>query len=281
MVFGRQPHPRLPTLGGIGSGSPPPRDLLVLLGVVFATFSLQFFAPALVALLRLTPLVWQRGFVWQLVTYPVAGYGGPSLWFLLELLILFWFGRDVFLYLGRRGTWRMLAVGTLDGSLTVVVVELVALVLFGAAPYTPVLLQGQRMLMVILIAAFATLYRTATVYLFFVLPVQAKWFLALEILIAFMGFLGSLTSTGGRDLAGFLGICAAVGAVYLWLQGGGRRPSLREGKLRLQRFWLERRMQRARRRSGFRVIPGDRSGGGDRSGRGGGGRGGDGGPFIH
>ncbi|HEX2251760.1 MAG TPA: hypothetical protein VHQ65_00665 [Thermoanaerobaculia bacterium] len=275
MVFGRQPHPRLPTLGGFGSGSPPPRDLLVLLGVVFVTFSLQFFAPALVDLLRLTPLVWQAGLLWQLVTYPVAGYGGPSLWFLLELLILFWFGRDVFLYLGRRGTWRMLAVGTLAGSLTVVVVELVGIVLFGAAPYTPVLLQGQRMLMVILIAAFATLYRHATIYLFFVLPVQAKWFLALEILIAFMGFLGS------RDLAGFLGICAAVGAVALWLQGGGRRPTLREGWLRLQRFWLERRMKRARRRSGFKVVPGERPGGGGER-FGGGDRGsGDRGPFIH
>jgi hypothetical protein len=49
---------------------------------------------------RLTPAV-LRGFVWQLVSYPFVGTGGPSIWFLLELLVLFWFGRDVF--------WRLAA----------------------------------------------------------------------------------------------------------------------------------------------------------------------------
>ena len=66
-------------LGGFGSG-PIPRDLWILLGVLFATFSLQFFSSTalLPALLRLTPLAWQRGFVWQLATYPFIGFGGPS-----------------------------------------------------------------------------------------------------------------------------------------------------------------------------------------------------------
>ena len=48
-----------------------------MLVVVFVTYSMQFFAPTswLVALLRLTPQVWQSGFVWQLVTFPFAGAG--------------------------------------------------------------------------------------------------------------------------------------------------------------------------------------------------------------
>ena len=36
-------------------------------------------------LLTITPLVWQRGFLWQLVTYPFVETGGPSLWFVLTL----------------------------------------------------------------------------------------------------------------------------------------------------------------------------------------------------
>ena len=67
----------------------------------------------------------------------------------------------------------------------------------------------------IVIAAFATLYGNATILLFFVLPIQAKWFLLLEIVFAFMGFLGS------GDLGGFLGIVAAVGVVYDILSRGG------------------------------------------------------------
>ena len=60
------------------------------------------------------------------------------------------------------------------------------------------------MLLAIFIAAFATLNRNATILLFFVLPIQARWFLWLEVLFAFIAFLGS------HDLPGFLGITTAV-----------------------------------------------------------------------
>lgn len=264
MVYGRQPSQRLPTLGGFGGGGPVPRDLIALLVFVFATFSLQFLVPGAIAWLRLTPLVWQAGAVWQVATYAPTGYGPPSVWILLELLILFWFGRDVFWRLGRAGFWRTLAWGAVGGALVALAVDL-AMRFFAAAPAASMaLMQGQRMLLVCLIAAFATLYGTATIYLFFVLPVQARWFLPLEVAIAFIGFLG----TG--DLPGFLGIAAAVAIVWWRLRrprrGGGGGP--RQAWLRLQRWWLEQRMRRLRRQRGFRVVPGD------------GGRGG-GGPYTH
>jgi hypothetical protein len=78
--------------GGFGgSGLPVPKDLIGILVALFVTFSLQFFEGAAIipALLRLTPAVF-RGFVWQVVTYPAIGWGASGLWFLLELLILFW-----------------------------------------------------------------------------------------------------------------------------------------------------------------------------------------------
>lgn len=264
MVYGRQPSRRLPTFS-FGGGGPVPPDVIALLVVVFATFTLQFFAPAVVALLRLTPLAWQRGFVWQAATYPFAGFGGPSIWFLLELLILFWFGRDVFWRLGRRGFWRTLAWGILAGAAVALVVQAIA------QPDVPiVLMQGQRMLIVLLIAAFATVFGSASIYLFFVLRVEARWFLPIEILIAFMGYLG----TG--DLAGFLGICAGIGAVWWRLKRPGRGVrgggGPRQAWLQLQRWWLDRRLKRLRRRRGFTVVPGD---------RGRGGTGGGGGPYYH
>ncbi|HYG63268.1 MAG TPA: hypothetical protein VEL74_11855 [Thermoanaerobaculia bacterium] len=248
------------TLAGIGGfGGPVPRDLLVILGVVFATFALQFFdaTRGIVALLRLTPLVWQSGFVWQLATYPFIGYGGPSIWFLLELLILFWFGRDVFAGLRRRHFWRMLVWSTVGSALVAVAVQLLAGLTTGGvgmADFT--LMQGQRMLMAIFIAAFATANRDATILLFFILPIQARWFLALEILFAFMGFLAT------KDLPGFLGICAAVGLTWGYIKasgtmkGGGR--TLRETRLRLERWWIQRKLERNRKKRGFRVIQGER-----------------------
>ncbi|HXO22695.1 MAG TPA: hypothetical protein VOA87_22470 [Thermoanaerobaculia bacterium] len=231
---------------------PPPRDVVVLLAVVFVTFSLQFFTStaSLVRILRLTPLVY-RGFLWQLATYPFIGYGDASLWFLLELLILFWFGRDVYSQLGRKHFWRVLVgCAVVAGAVAVAAQLLIRTVSPQTADLIPPfsLMQGQRMLLTILVAAFATMNRQARIYLFFVLPIEARWFLGLEILFAFMGFLAS------RDLAGFLGICAGVGATYLYLVSGGGRRGLRQTRLKIERWWLQQKLERTRRKRGIRVV---------------------------
>mgnify|MGYP007113693713 CR=1 FL=1 len=63
--------------GGIGLTGPVPRDIWLLLGVVFFSFALQFLPATawLPAALRLTPEIWRHGFVWQAVTYPFVGAG--------------------------------------------------------------------------------------------------------------------------------------------------------------------------------------------------------------
>lgn len=239
--------------GGFGNllSGPVPRDLAILLGVVFTTFSLQFFASTagLPAALRLTPAVWGSGWLWQLFTYPFIGFGPPSIWFLLELLILYLFGRDVLNRLSRERFWRLLlGISGTAAALAVAVEWLLGP--SGTAGLTVpfILMQGQRMLMVILIAAFATLNRTATIYLFFVLPIQASWFLGLEIVFAFLGFLGT------RDLAGFLGICLAVGATWLYLSPGSTRTELRRLGLKVRAWWLRLRLDRSRRRRGIHLV---------------------------
>ena len=161
---------------GSGAAGPPPRDLVVLLGLFFVTFSLQFFetTAGLVGLLKLSRDVWQLGFLWQLGTYAFVATLSSGFWFLLELLIIFWFGRDVYRYLGRRQFWMLLAWGLGTASVTAVGAQLLLDFSGLAGPYAFVLMQGQRMVLTILIAAFATLYGNATILLFFVLPLKAR-----------------------------------------------------------------------------------------------------------
>jgi hypothetical protein len=259
-MIGRKPWSGAPSMGGLGG--PAPRDVLALLGVVFVTFTLQFFASTAVipAAMRLTPDVWQRGQVWRLLTYPLAGQGGPSIWFLLELLFLYFFAREVYWRVRRRRFFSLLGWGSLAAGLAAVATELIAVWIPGLAPGVPfTLMQGQRTLMVIAIAAFATLFGQATIYLFFILPIQARWFLWIEILFAFMGFLGT------RDLAGFVGLCTAVAVTNRALASQRLARTLREVWLRIEQRRIRWKLDRMRRRRGMRLVKGrgDQGKGGD------------------
>jgi hypothetical protein len=255
----RNPYPRGGGFGGFNLAGPAPRDVLILLGVLFVTFALHFFESTAIvpAVLQLTPLVWRAGWVWQLVTYPFIGAAGSGLFFLLDLLILYLFARDVYYGMYRKHFWRLILWSSIGGALAAVLVHV--LLTFAGLPWSPapfVIMQGQWMLMAIFIAAFCTAQRGATIYLMFVLPVPAGWMLIGEILLAFLGFLFT------KDLPGFFGISAAVGLSYLYVRSsgsmrGGRR-SLREMRLRLEKWWIERKLARARRKRGFKVIPGDK-----------------------
>jgi hypothetical protein len=233
---------------GFSSGIP--RDVIALLAVIFTTFSLQFFSETawITEALRLTPLVWMKGWVWQLVTYPIAGMGDASIWFLLELLFLFFFARDVFARLGRRGFWQMLLTASLTGGVVALLVDLAARFAGRVSEASMLLVQGQHMIFVAVIAAFAVLYRDATIMLMLIIPVRARWFLPIEVLLAFVGFLRT------HDIAGFLGLCAAIGVVWATLSHGGFRRAGRESWLRAQGWWLRQRMGRLRRKRGFKVV---------------------------
>lgn len=255
----RNPFPRRFDMGSFGLGGPAPRDLLILIAVLFVTFSLRFFAATKIvpALLQLTPAVWRSGFLWQLATYPFIGWGSPGIWFLVELLILYMFGRDVYFGLYRRHFWRLILWSSIGAAVVAVGVQALA-ALTGSPEESPpfLIMQGQRMLLTIFIAAFATAHKDATIYLFFILPIRARWFLGLEIVFAFMAFLGT------RDLPGFLGICSAVGLSYLYVRSGGSllggKRTFRDLRLRLERWWIQKKLDRARRKRGLRVIQGER-----------------------
>lgn len=240
--------------------TPVPRDILAILIVIVVTFSLGAFRSTAVipGLLHLGRLLWPFGVVWQVLTYPFAGAGGASIFILLELLVLYWFLRDVFYRLGRRRFWRNLLTVTVIAGAVAVGMELIVRLLNGGpvatAPFG--IMQGHRTLLAFAIAAFATLNRDATILLMFVVPIQARWFLWIEVAIAFVVFLRS------HDVAGFAGILVVVGGTYALLSAGGPGRLLQEWRLRAEKKRLERQLARERRKRKLRVL----EGGGEREG---------------
>ncbi len=246
-------------LAGFGGG-PPAADLWLLVGTLFVTFSLQFFSnfAGALALLRLSPGAINRGFLWQLVTYPFVGVGPASIWILLELLVLFWFARDVLGILGRTRFWtHLIVIGAIAGVLAAATNLLCASAGL-ASPYDLAMLQGQRRVMAVMVAAFATLRREATILLFFVLPVQAKYFLGLSLLFAFIGYLGT------KDLPGFVGLVAAMLLSWQLVRSGSFGRSVRELRLRTERLLIEWKLKAMRRRRRLRLVKPGREGDQDR-----------------
>ena len=251
-------YPRRTTTQGFGGFSltgPIPRDLLVLFGVLFATFSLSHLGGAgLIELLLLSRNVW-RGYVWQIVTYPFIGLGG--FFILISLIFLYFFARDVFYGLGRRHFWQLVFAAAAGSALVALLADLLLGLLRWQQPAPFGLMQGQSLLWALFVAAFATAYRGTTIYFYFI-PIEARLFLALEILFIFVAFLFSGGPGEPKDLPGLLGMYAAVGIGVGYVRSGGKGIGLREIRLRLERRWIQWKLDRGKRKRGFRVIPGER-----------------------
>jgi hypothetical protein len=241
--------------GGGGLSGPIPRDLLAIAGVLLVTVTLSAFPSTrfLPWLVTITPDVWQRGFLWQLATYPYVEAWGPSLGFVINLILLFLWGRDVYWGLGRRHFWRLLLVASVGAGILAALVDLAGHAA-GWDPPQPFYLMQSWTLLSILLAAWARAHRGATILFMFILPIEAGWLIALEILLAFIGFLTT------KDLPGFVGICAAIGISWYYIARSGKiglgKRELREYRLRLERWWIQRKLDRAKKKRGFRVIPG-------------------------
>jgi len=245
------PRPTRPTsFGGFGGLTGPiPRDLLILFSVLFVTFALRFFETTgpLIDRLLLSRDVW-RGHVWQIVTYPFIGFGG--IFFLVSLIFLYMFARDVFSGLGRRHFWRLVLLATITSAVVALVADLVMSRTVGSAANAFTLMQGQSLLWSLFIAAFATAYRQATIYLI-IIPIEARWFLVLEALMIFIGFLYT------KDIPGLFGMYTSLGIGVWYIRSNGKWIGLRELRLRMERRWIQWKLNRMKRKRGFRVIPGE------------------------
>jgi membrane associated rhomboid family serine protease len=248
-----------PPFGGFGGLTGPiPRDLLILFGVLFATFAIPHLGgEGLIRLLLLSRNVWS-GYVWQIVTYPFIGIGG--FFILISLIFLYMFARDVFYGLGRRHFWRLVLAAAAGSALVALLVDFLLRQAgwVNDAPF--VLMQGQSLLWALFVAAFVTAYRGATIYMIF-FPIEARWFLALEILFIFVSFLFSGEPGQPKDVPGLFGMYTAVGIGVGYIRSGGKGIRLRELRLRMERRLIQWKLDRGKRK--FRVIPGDRNRGGN------------------
>lgn len=233
---------------------PTPRDVWAIVIVLFTSFSLAAFESTerLIAVLRLSEAAWQRGFLWQVLTYPSAPYFASPFFFLLSLYFVFTFARELLNRLHRRRFWRMFALATVAGAIVALATQAALKFLNLAPQIAPTFfpLQGHQTVLVIMVTAFAVLFADATILLFFVLPIPARAFIPIEILLAFVGFLVT------KDFASFLGTCAVIAGVVFFLRGQSRRSGSlwRDLRARYERWRVRRRARKWQKKHGIRLV---------------------------
>lgn len=145
----------------------------------------------------------KAGQIWTLFTYPfVHDIRQEGLWFGLEMLMFFWFGREVESAIGRR------SFGLLYGALAVIP----ALVLAGTGPLLgTTVLAGSGTISFAVFLAFCALHPGAQ---FFFAGLTAKW--VGWILLAIY----SLASFAGRDWPGLLQLWLSSLFAVAWVRRG-------------------------------------------------------------
>ncbi len=102
-----------------------------------------------------------QGRVWQLLTYPLLN--PLSIWFAIEMLMLYWFGREVERTLGRKGFIALYA--------ALIVIPAILLTGLGLATHQSFVYQGSSSLHFTLFVAFAVLFPEAPIFF----GLLAKW----------------------------------------------------------------------------------------------------------
>jgi rhomboid family protein len=149
--------------------------------------------------------IWMHGQIWRLVTYafihPPTGYA--LLWFAIEMYMLYFFGREVERFVGRRAyIW-----------LYVLLLLVPALILTVWGLTTRTGLAGSGALHFAVFAAFVTLYPNVQ----FFLRIPAKWVL---LILAAIGTLSALAAHDWQDLVVFW-VSIALAFFFIELNGAG------------------------------------------------------------
>lgn len=157
----------------------------------------------------------RHGFVWQFVTYMFLHDTFNLFHILINLMILWFFGREVEYFIGPKFFTRLYFLGGIIGALLWLVFN------FNHPSY----LLGASAGVLACVIAYATLFpdREVTLLLFFILPVslKAKYLALLAIAIDLLPVLTN-SASGVAHLAHLGG--AALGYVYIKHLGYGRTP---------------------------------------------------------
>ncbi len=129
--------------------------------------------------------VWSRGFVWQLFTYMfIHGGFGHIFW---NMFILWMFGTEIETYLGKKEFYKFyFLAGAGSGLITL---------LFSLNSTIPVV--GASGAIYAVLVAFALLFPNRKIYIYFLFPIKAKYFVLIMAIITFF----STFSAGGSNIS--------------------------------------------------------------------------------
>ena len=209
-----------------------------------AVFVLTFFAPALVVRLGLRPAdLFGEFAVWQLVTYMFVHAGVSHIFF--NMLALWMFGTELERIWGTRFFLRYYFATGIAAAITTILVSLlpypIAARLFGTVTI------GASGAIYGLLLAYGLTFPNRPIYVYFVFPIAAKYF------VMIMGLIALLSAAG--DSGGSIAHITHLGGLvagYVLLRGRHLSPA-NEVRYRYLRW----KMDRARKR--FGVHPGGRN----------------------
>jgi membrane associated rhomboid family serine protease len=189
---------------GIGGGWTPAVKALVISCVV--AFVLQIFDrfagdPAFTSKFGLRPAaVTENFYLWQLVTYIFLHAGFFHI--LFNMLGLYMFGSELEATWGTRQFVKYFFICGIGAAITTIVVS----------PHSPAITIGASGAIYGLLLAYGVLFPNRIIYLYMVIPIQAKWFVVIFGAIAFLSSM-SATGTGIAHIAHLGGMI--FGFIYL------------------------------------------------------------------
>jgi rhomboid family protein len=150
--------------------------------------------------------VWSGGQFWRLASYAFVHVPSNLLWFAIEMYMLFFFGREVERFIGRRAYIWLYAL--------LLLMPAVVLALWGLRARTG--LAGSAALHFGVFVAFVTIYPNVQ----FFLRIQAKW---ICIILAAIGTLSALAANDWQDL---VVLWWSIALAFLFIEWRGSGPEL-------------------------------------------------------
>ena len=186
--------------------------ILVGVHVVCAIFTAFIFAIGDGAVLNYAMLdsaqIWQHAQLWRLVTYAFihTPSGSALFWFAVEMYLLFFFGREVERFLGRRAyIW-------LYGLLLIAPTILLTLWGMGAR----VGISGSSAVHFAVFTAFVVLYPNVQ----FFLRIPAKW------IFVILAAIGTLSALAQRDWPNLVVLWTSIAVAFFFIEARGAGPEL-------------------------------------------------------
>lgn len=225
--------PRYPSsYGSTFSFGPGPIStaLKALLAASVAVFLVQAFAPAVTVWLGLMPAaVVGRGAVWQLATYMFVHAGIFHL--LFNMLALWLFGAELERIWGTRYFLKFYFVAGIGAAILTVLFSWLPFA-FARAVHESIVVGASGAIFGLLLA-YALYFPNRPIYMYFLFPIPAKYFV---LIIGAIAFYSSLGATGGVASATHLG---GLLVAYVYLKSARVHP-LAELKYRYLKWKINR-----------------------------------------